>query len=366
MSIKNRWQWGLLLGIGIILTPMPALANASTALVKTTIFHLFWGNLIIGYVEAGLLVRWFRLPRLKTTVTLILANYISTWGGIFVVVYALSLANHISDLVRILVVGYTLPGVFFLTLENIHIWSWIIAIFLFPATLLIEYPFFRFSLRKKPNATAKTVKSLLVIHAISHLLVAAWYMANSQTSMLTQLERVPADTLNLPGQYQLYFKSPDGSQAMQSDLTGSNIKSISSADFQTQLLTVPKEPESENRRLQRIGYDFHQPILKLAEDSDWDFYIRNLKGRGIAGLRDRNAEQFEFEFTLEIPFARWGISHATHLPGDFVVFQLGQDQICILHPGDRVIALVTRGIEPIVVATGVDPHNINEPVRITP
>ncbi|UCJ13865.1 MAG: hypothetical protein JWS08_09130 [Phormidium sp. PBR-2020] len=292
-----------------------------------------------------------------------MANYVSAWVGILVVAYTLGRANYILNLVRMLFVGYTLPGIFFLTLENIHVWSWILAVFLFVVTLFIEYPFFRFSLRKKPNATAKTVKSLLVIHGISNLLVAALYMANSQTSMLTQLERVPADTLNLPGQYQLYFKSPDGSQAMQSNLTGSNIKSISSADFQTQLLTVPKEPESEDRRLRGRGHNFDQPILKLAEDSDWDFYIRRLRGQGIAGLRDRNADEFEFEFTLETPFAPWEVSHATHLPGDFVVFQLGQDQICILHPGDRVIALVTRGIEPIVVAA--DPH-INEPVRITP
>lgn len=346
MSIKNRWQWGLLLGIGIILTPMPALANSWTALIHTTYTHLFLGNLIIGWVEGGLLARWFRLPRLKTIGTLILANYVSAWGGM-------------------LLVNNTWWKLNFLTLENIHIWRWVFAIFLFLFTLLMEYPFFGFSLRKQSEATAKTIKSLLVIHGISYLLVAAWYMANSQTSMLTQLEQVPADTLNLPGQYQLYFKSPNEVQAMQSDLTGSNIQSISSADFQTQLLTIPKEPHSEDRKLQGRGHKFDQPILKLAEDSDWDFYIRNLRGRGIAGLRDRNADQFEFEFTLETPFARWEVSHATHLPGDFVVFQLGADQICILHPGDRLIARVTRGREPIVVATGDDPH-INEPVRITP
>jgi hypothetical protein len=333
---KNWQGWGLLLGIGIVLTTRPALANSWTPLVHTTYMHLFLGNLIIGYIEGSLLAKWFRLPRFQTVLTLILANYTSAWGGMLITVFIKS-------------------GITFLTIENIHIWQWIFAIFMFLVTLLIEYPFFQISLRKQSEATVKTVKSLLVIHGISYLLLAAWYVAQSQTSMLTQLELVPVDTLDLPGQYQLYFKSPDGVQTMQSNLTGSNIKSISLADFQTQQLTIPKEPHSPDRRLIRRGQFFDQPILKLAEDSDWDFYIRYLQGRGIAGLRNRELGQLEFEFTLETPFAHWPVRHATHLPGDFVVFQLGDDQICILHPHDRLIALVTRGREPFVVAAGDEP-----------
>ncbi|WP_414527765.1 hypothetical protein [Nodularia chucula] len=52
---------------------------------------------------------------------------------------------------------------------------------------------------------------------------------------------------------------------------------------------------------------------------------------------------------MEIPFASWRVSHATHLEGDFVVFQLGNDQICILHPEQRKMALIVRGTQPVVV-----------------
>ncbi|NMG61275.1 hypothetical protein E1H12_22875 [Geitlerinema sp. P-1104] len=116
-----------------------------------------------------------------------MANYTSAWGGM-------------------LITSFIKSEITFLTIENIHIWQWIFAIFMFLVTLFIEYPFFRISLRKQSEATVKTVKSLLAIHGISYLLLAAWYVAQSQTSMLTQLERVPVDTLDLPGQYQLYFQ----------------------------------------------------------------------------------------------------------------------------------------------------------------
>lgn len=280
-----------------------------------------------------MLAQWFKLPRFKTIGTLILANYVSAWGGM-------------------LIAASTLPRLSFVTLENIHVWRWFFAAFLFLVTLVIEYPFFRFSLRKKPESLDKTIKALLVIHGISYLLVASWYVANSQASMLTQLARVSVDRLNLPEQYQLYFKSQNGMQLMRSDLTGNHATAVSAREFQAQLSSASRDSDQGERRLRpphpRRAY-FYQPIPKLAEDSDWDFYIHMMADRGIVGLRDRNLGQFEFEFILETPFARWPVRHATHLAGDFVVFQLGADQICILHPHDRLISLVTRGMEPFVV-----------------
>lgn len=39
----------------------------------------------------------------------------------------------------------------------------------------------------------------------------------------------------------------------------------------------------------------------------------------------------------------------TPLPNDYVVFQLGDNQICILEPGTKRIALLTKGRGPAVV-----------------
>jgi hypothetical protein len=39
----------------------------------------------------------------------------------------------------------------------------------------------------------------------------------------------------------------------------------------------------------------------------------------------------------------------THLPDDYIVFQLGDDQICLFDISKRQIALSARGQDPIVV-----------------
>ncbi len=67
--------------------------------------------------------------------------------------------------------------------------------------------------------------------------------------MLTQLDQVPATTLDLPGQYQLYFKSPGGAQAMRSDLTGHIVALISNSEFQFQLSAAPVETDLNERRI---------------------------------------------------------------------------------------------------------------------
>ena len=54
---------------------------------------------------------------------------------------------------------------------------------------------------------------------------------------------------------------------------------------------------------------------------------------------------------METPFVYWPISHATHLAGDWLVFQLGQDQICLLHVDTRQMALIARGKDPVVVGS---------------
>jgi len=66
----------------------------------------------------------------------------------------------------------------------------------------------------------------------------------------------------------------------------------------------------------------------------------------ISGINP--SENLRFRFSLETPFALWRVSHATHISGDFAVFQLGTDQICILQPQEKKIALITRGTSPVV------------------
>ncbi len=49
------------------------------------------------------------------------------------------------------------------------------------------------------------------------------------------------------------------------------------------------------------------------------------------------------------------VRNATHLPGDAVLFQLGRDQICVLDPVRRQVALLARGRGPTAVMAEAAP-----------
>jgi hypothetical protein len=51
---------------------------------------------------------------------------------------------------------------------------------------------------------------------------------------------------------------------------------------------------------------------------------------------------------FETPFLRWSVRHPTQLPSGHVVFQLDGEQICILDPNERKIALLAKGRSPVV------------------
>ena len=54
------------------------------------------------------------------------------------------------------------------------------------------------------------------------------------------------------------------------------------------------------------------------------------------------------DVSLDTPFVRWDIDYPTQLPSGQVVFQLGRDQICVLDPNQRKVALFARGRWPVI------------------
>ena len=308
---RKPWLW-VFLGVVLALYPLPALANAGTPLMWTGILHLVIGNLIVGYVEARLLSRLFRVPVGRSLFVLILANYASAWAGAWLLVDRLS--RH-SDI----------------TIENVQLWLGICVILAFALTLLIEYPFFWILLRQRQSVILTALKATLLIHGISYLLLFGWYSLNSQTSLLTQLNQVPAAQLQPNRNYTLHYLSPNETRAFFSDLSGVNPKPMSREEFAA-LIAEPK---------QSFG-----PVPKLTETTEWDFSTSVWAAGGIFGYNSTTGTRTRF--ALETPFALWAISHATHLTGDMLVFQLGQDQICLLHPETHRIALIARGKHPVV------------------
>ena len=106
----------------LLLSPATAHADVGTPLMWATLFHLFIGNLLIGIFEGYLLAKFFTLPKLRSIILMIIANYVSMWLG------GLLLLGWLSSLIPVdLSSGrWIYPGLILLS---------------FILTLLMEYPF---------------------------------------------------------------------------------------------------------------------------------------------------------------------------------------------------------------------------------
>jgi hypothetical protein len=87
--------------------------------------------------------------------------------------------------------------------------------------------------------------------------------------------------------------------------------------------------------------------LGTATNSQWEFWSGFWPIEGLRGMQTNTGTQVHLSF--ETPFGAWNIRNATLLPSDKVLFQMGQDQICIFDPAAKQVALVTKGRGPIAV-----------------
>ena len=355
--MKRNWKLAVILGLAIALLPSPVLANAITPAISAMLLHLSIGNVFIGYIEGILLAKWFRIPRGPTTAILILANYASAWAGSFL------LMNRLSGMANV-------------TFENAYLWVCLFVVLAFLLTLLVEYPFFWFLLRKREKAVRESLKAAFVIHGISYALLFVWYGLHSPVSLVTQLDVVAAAQLQPPEEYVLYYMTTDGKQVMRSDLEGKRQEVVKEIDVPlryNQLSACQNQEGQFDLFIKHLGddkqlilsdfasvvptyerldsnnctFDLLGRVPKLTDNTNWEYRTEIWRTGGITGENEK--ENLSFEFAFETPFISWGVSHATHLEGDFVVFQLRGDRICILQPQENKIAFITPGRKPIVV-----------------
>ena len=89
------------------------------------------------------------------------------------------------------------------------------------------------------------------------------------------------------------------------------------------------------------------PKLGDARSSPWKFWTGAWAAEGLHGTNTRSGR--DVTFSLETPFVSWPVRNAVHLPGDLVLLQLGDDQICVYDPEKNRIALLAKGRGPIAV-----------------
>ncbi len=356
----------------LLVVPISAYANAGTPLMWAGIMHLLFGNLIIGIIEGVILWKAFKLPYGRCFIFLILANYISAWlGGVLI-------NNVIRNLLDV-----------HLDLYNTWFYFWSMVLVTFLLTLIIEWPFVAICFRGTEKWLKRSMKANLLVQSTTYILIFGWYWLASGTSLYTHMKITGPDNIPTSNDIIVIYISSDDGDVYTCNLKGKEKKKIfvlKSSDRNDRLIVRENKgnsktvelvayTETENRRSPKLvdlktfdgfiaqpdwrtesdpqkyeGTWFNfGPATRLgsASDSNLKFYSGFWAVEGLWWEDSLTNKSHRFSF--ETPFAAWYVRNVTHLPGDLVVFQLGEHQICILEAKSNQIALLVHGRGPVVL-----------------
>jgi len=331
--------------IAIVLLPGTALANMGTPLMWAGYLHLMFGNAVLGVIEASLLLGLFGPPRrFSVYVVMVIANYASAWFGV-------TLSN------------WPAPEV---TIENLRAWFVMCVAISFMLTIAIELPFVWWSLRGSRGGWRRAIVATLVLHAISYPALAGWYFAFSRTSLLTAFDVVAPAQLVPKSAHVLLWVATDGQRVMRSDLAGSPGEVVATlppeqraallvatsndkggADLSLRAWDDDRAPATV--LLRDVGQIPHAPSARENGGADPGPIVRMIPWSYDGAFEVRDPNGGTTWVGLETPFVAWNVRSPVVIESDLVLFELGSDQICLLQPSTRRIALLARGSRCVVV-----------------
>ena len=352
----------------VVLTLFPAVAYADvgTPLILAKGLHMLFGNAIIGVAEGLIIASLFRRRRGYCVAIMIAANYFSAWmGGLFL--------------------PYTITSNFEIDLYNARRWLWGLVGLTYLATIVLEWPFVALCLRGARGWFLKSIWGSLIVQSASYLLLFGLYWAASGTSLYTNFTVIQPFALSLPKDVTLYYIATNDNYVCAADFSDGKTTHIfelkpsqdrrrlmmrqsETADGRWNLIvgSNTQDPSpSDKTVLSKLKCDVAQPARAWlgsfyggdvprfrVDKSGWQFRFGWVAG-GLYGENTKTGVRLDV--SLETPFLQWRVGSPTQLPGGRVIFQLGEDQICILDPSDRTIALLAKGHWPVIT--------INKPVK---
>ncbi len=338
--------------IALLLLPGVAVADVGTPLLWGNSFHLLLGNILVGLFEAAVLARMFKLPFRRSAAWLIVGNYLSSWVGFF----------GLGRLER--VVQPDLYGGWRFGLAMVA------ATYL--ATLVLEWPFVALAVRGSPGWLRRSTTGSLVVQTASYLILFGAYALVSSTSLYTRTTLASPGELPLPPGVQVYYFGAGGTDVYR--LVGGappvRVLAFRSTDrrdslrFQRSpgdslawdLVAVhASEPPAEIARVAATAvvraprdsvwnsslYSAAVPRIGSAVESAWRFRASPWSTEGLRATNHVTGERLHLAFGT--PLIGWAIWQGIHLPGDRLLFMLGEDQICLLDVATRRVALLGRG-----------------------
>jgi hypothetical protein len=364
-----RRQVLVLLGpLLLFATSTSALANAGTPLMWAGMLHLVFGNFLIGIGE-GLVLAWvFKLRKIACVALMIAANYASAWIGLYWLDQRVVRSIHLE-------------------LYNAWHWVWIMAGISYLVTLVIEWPFVVWCFLKEPRWIRRSVLGCLLVQTISYLVLFWWYWGASGKSLYTKGNIVALSDFDLPPGVSMYSIGRDDGDVHEFDFdtrATRQFAQLGSTNWEDRLAVWPananagpyavvarietadvKSPTireilggltagqvaveaGRGGELQPASFNFGAvPRLGGATNTGWDVWTGFWPVEGLFA-RDSSGK-LQLHIAFETPFAAWSIRNATQLASNHIVFQLGEDQVCILEPSSRKVARLVFGRGPVVV-----------------
>lgn len=363
--------------IAILAIVNVASANAGAAMAMQGIAHLLLGGAVLGLIEALVIRMVWRTPALRTIGLCVIANYVSSWVGVF-------------TMVPITWGLYT--GVFGGPLMDTALWVFLAAMVIaFLISWICEWPLVRWTFPTERRSWRTALRASLVAHCASYPLLAWFYAATCSFSLYTDVSR--DHTLSfVPRGLDAWVYYIDGATGavMRVRPNGDSREKIAEPgpDGPSDWLFVVRGADGDFE-LWRKYDDGNKPVRimsnfaaraqltdEFGEDTPpehvsvsptrkaVDFRPEDARGWSVEGhwwaekgLFASHADGRELRVACAIP--PWGLEFSSMtpfiLPGDLVVYQLGRadaagvdDSVVILDLNGRRLGRLAAGRSPLV------------------
>ena len=353
--------WFLLVAAGFY--PAVAYADLTTLGLSQNIPDLLINNFVIGIVE-GIIIAVLFKQRWKCCIGLmILANWFSAAAGEFL---------------------FVSPMLKSVDIDLYNVWQWISVMVVvgYLTTLVLEWPFVAFCFRGSGGWFRRSLWATLISQTASTLLVIGLYYFWTDTSLYRELVVVPPSEISLPKNAVVYYiAKTDGNvySLGSSSREPTKVCKLKDSGDRASLfvresggqpghwdIVVGTDRQGSTPRTVREGLlceavkPFQPgggqpgrgdiPRIGDANRAGWKFSYDML---GLRGENIKDGRMLRFHY-FSAPFVLWGIWHPTQLPNGQVIFQLGNQQICLLDPDSRKIAVIAKGYCPVLTITKLD------------
>jgi len=349
---------------------MFVLANSWTQVMWQHWFMLLGGNLIIGIIEGAIIAKVFRAPMRRSIPLMIVANYLSMWAGAFV--FGISEANSpIPD------------SVFQIPLYQVSWLLWIGVAVAIAMSIAVEWPFCFALVAPGPRRFGRSFQAVILAQLSSYTCIGLTHFRGENTLNRDVHVVRSINVDSALARAEIYFVNPQDGDVYSIHLDRATLTRQFEADLNGyhDVIAVTMNEAGEPMLIGKAHFADHNatflnPIPGKTEPFRLDPYgnhpdprihgwILGFSGiaehrpeterfwrphlRGSAGIQFENIETGEtFDVAYDTAFTSWWARCITMLPGDFAIFELGQ-QICLLHIPSRQITFIARGRSPVVV-----------------